>query len=97
MRIAAHRCRPIFDIQPFQPKSIMNTKQWYHRTTTRRVQTEGKMEMSFLPENIGRITIRFQTDPPMLLRIQVGTRKAVMDTGTTMTEVQRTAAFPETG
>jgi len=53
--------------------------------------------MSFLPENIGRITIRFQTDPPMLLRIQVGTRKAVMDTGTTMTEVQRTAAFPETG
>jgi hypothetical protein len=74
----------------------MNKKQWHRRTTTLQAQTKRNMELPFLPENIGRITVRFQTDPPMLLRVQVGTRGAVMNTGTTMTEVQRPAEFPYT-
>jgi hypothetical protein len=53
--------------------------------------------MSLLPENIGRLTVTYQSDPPLLLRVQIRIREAVMDTGTTMTEVQRPAEFPYTG
>lgn len=75
----------------------MNNKHWHRRTITRRAQTKRKTEMSLLPENIGRLTVTFQSDPPLLLRVQIRIREAVMDTGTTMTEVQRPAEFPYTG
>jgi hypothetical protein len=95
--ITAHPCPPVFDMQPFQPEFTMNNKHWHRRTMTRRAQTKRKTEMSLLPENIGRLTVSFQSDPPLLLKVQIRIREAVMDTGTNMTEVQRPAEFPYTG